>query len=110
LKFSVAKVRGDDLLERIYEKPSEETVRQLGYPILVSMNSWLFSPVIFKACLSIHPSARGELELTDAIQYAIDSLGEQFKVQIFKAPVLDMSSRSDIAIVAEKLRLVRPNP
>jgi dTDP-glucose pyrophosphorylase len=110
LKFSVAKVSREGWLEHIYEKPSEETVRELGYPVLISMNSWLFSPVIYRACLSIQPSARGELELTDAVQYAIDSLKEKFKVLIFKAPVLDMSSRSDIAAVAEKLRGVRPNP
>jgi dTDP-glucose pyrophosphorylase len=110
LKFSVAKVSRESRLEHIYEKPLAETIRELGYPIYVSMNSWLFSPAIYQACLSIHPSARGELELTDAVQYAIDSLEEQFKVLTFKAPVLDMSSRSDIAIVAEKLRGVRPNP
>jgi dTDP-glucose pyrophosphorylase len=110
LKFSVAKVSREMQLEHIYEKPLEETIRELGSPIYVSMNCWLFSPVIYQACLGIHPSARGELELTDAIQYAIDSLQEQFKVLTFKAPVLDMSSRSDIAIVAEKLRGVRPNP
>jgi len=110
LKFSVAKVSREKRLEHIYEKPLEETIRKLGFPIYVSMNCWLFSPVIYRACLGIHPSARGELELTDAVQYAIDSLQEQFKVLTFKAPVLDMSSRSDIAIVAEKLQGVRPNP
>jgi dTDP-glucose pyrophosphorylase len=110
LKFSVAKVSRENRLEHIYEKPSEETVRKLGYPIFVSMNCWLFSPAIYRACLGIHPSARGELELTDAVQYAIDSLQEEFKVLTFKAPVLDMSSRLDIAVVAEKLRGVRPNP
>jgi dTDP-glucose pyrophosphorylase len=110
LKFSVAKVSQDGRLERIYEKPDEDTVRKLGNPIYVSMNSWLLSPVIYQACRSIRPSARGELELTDAVQYAIDSLKESFKVITFKAPVRDMSSRSDIAIVAEKLKDVRPNP
>jgi dTDP-glucose pyrophosphorylase len=110
LKFSVAKVSGEKRLEHIYEKPFEETIRELGFPIYVSMNCWLFCPVIYRACLSIHPSPRGELELTDAVQYAIDSLQEQFRVLAFKAPVLDMSSRSDIAIVAEKLQGVHPNP
>jgi dTDP-glucose pyrophosphorylase len=110
LKFSVAKVNREKRLEHIYEKPSEELICELGFPVYVSMNCWLFSPVIYRACLSIHPSTRGELELTDAIQYAIDSLEEQFEVLTFSAPVLDMSSRSDIAIVVEKLRGVRPNP
>ncbi len=110
LKFSVAKVSGDGRLEHIYEKPAQETIRELGNPILVSMNCWLLSPVIFQACVGIHPSARGELELTDAIQYAMDSLNERFQILTFKAQVLDMSSRSDIVIVAEKLRGMRPNP
>jgi dTDP-glucose pyrophosphorylase len=110
LKFAVAKMSKERQLIRIYEKPSEETIHELGHPIFISMNSWLFSPVIYRACLSIHPSARGELELTDAVQYAMDSLREKFTALTFKAPVLDMSSRSDIAIVAEKLRGVRPNP
>lgn len=110
MKFSVAKVNGEMQLEHIYEKPSEETIRELGSVIYVSMNCWILSPVIHRACRSILPSARGELELTDAVQYAMDSLGERFKALVFKAPVLDMSSRSDIAIVAEKLRGIRPNP
>jgi glucose-1-phosphate thymidylyltransferase len=110
LKFSVAKVNAEGWLEHIYEKPFEETIRELGNPILVSMNCWVFSAAIFRACLSIHPSARGELELTDAVQYAIDVLKEKIQVLTFRAPVLDMSSRSDIAIVVEKLRGLHPNP
>jgi dTDP-glucose pyrophosphorylase len=110
LKFSVAKVSSEGRLAHIYEKPSEDTIRELGSPIYVSMNSWLFTPVIHRACTSIQPSARGEMELTDAVQYAIDTLGEPFHVLTFKAPVLDMSSRSDIANVAEQLRNVHPNP
>jgi glucose-1-phosphate thymidylyltransferase len=110
LKFSVAKVKDSGYLERIYEKPSEDQIRELGVPVYVSMNSWVFSPAIYRACLAIHPSTRGELELTDAIQYAIDSLQERFKVLTFRAPVLDLSSRSDIAAVAEILRGTAPKP
>jgi dTDP-glucose pyrophosphorylase len=110
LKFAVAKISGDGRLERIYEKPSEETVGMMGTPIYVSMNCWLFSPTIFKACLRISPSARGELELSDAVQYAIDELNEPFKVLAFEDSVLDLSSRSDIAAVAERLRGIDPNP
>jgi dTDP-glucose pyrophosphorylase len=109
-KFSVAKVRNDGSLERIYEKPSEDQIRELGVPLYVSMNSWVFSPVIHQACRSIKPSPRGELELTDAIQYAMDSLKERFRALKFQAPVLDLSSRSDIAAVAEKLRNIDPKP
>jgi hypothetical protein len=48
--------------------------------------------------------------LTDAVQYAIDVLNERPKVLTFQSPVLDLSSRSDIAAVAEKLRGVDPKP
>ena len=110
LKFALAKISRDAHLERILEKPTEDVVRQLSLPVYVSMNCWVFSPVIFRACQSIHLSARGELELTDAVQYAIDSLNERFKVLHFQGAVLDMSSRSDIAIVADKLQGLSPNP
>ena len=110
LKFAVAKVDKEGYLSHIYEKPREDTVRELGFPILVSMNCWVFSPSIFHACLRIRPSARGELELTDAVQYAIDVLNERHKALTFRSPVLDLSSRSDIAAVAERLRGISPNP
>jgi glucose-1-phosphate thymidylyltransferase len=109
-KFAVAKVNSEGCLERIYEKPLPETIRSLGSPVYVSMNCWMFSPAIFKACLSISPSARGELELTDAVQYAIDVLKEPLRVLTFTSPVLDLSSRSDIAAVADRLRGIIPNP
>jgi dTDP-glucose pyrophosphorylase len=110
LKFALAKISKENCLEQILEKPSEATVRAMSSPLYVSMNCWVFSPAIFQACQSIHPSPRGELELTDAVQYAIDKLNERFRALTFQSPVLDMSSRSDIAVVAEKLRGVNPNP
>ncbi|MBN2317540.1 MAG: nucleotidyltransferase family protein [Acidobacteria bacterium] len=110
LKFAVVKIDGDGYLERIFEKPSEDTIRELGDPVYVSMNSWVFSPDIYRACSNIQPSQRGELELSDAIQYAIEELKVKFKVLTFQAPVLDLSSRSDIAAVTEKLRGTQPNP
>jgi dTDP-glucose pyrophosphorylase len=110
LKFAVAKISKEGYLDRIYEKPSEETIRTLGFPVYVSMNCWVFSPAIFKACLSIKLSARGELELSDAVQYAIDILNEPMKALTFQDSVLDLSSRSDIAAVAERLRGINPNP
>jgi glucose-1-phosphate thymidylyltransferase len=68
------------------------------------MNCWGFGPAIFDACAAVAPSPRGELELTDAVQHAIDSLGVNFRVLRFHAGVLDLSSRSDIAAVAARLR------
>ena len=110
LKFSIAKIDKDGYLERIYEKPQEDTVRGLGSPLYVSMNCWVFAPSIFEACRRIRPSARGELELTDAVQYTIDVLKERVKALVFRTPVLDLSNRSDVAAVAEKLRDLDPKP
>jgi len=67
------------------------------------MNCWRFETTIFTACRSVSPSARGELELPDAVQYAIDSLGERFRVVPLQAAVLDLSSRKDITVVAARL-------
>jgi glucose-1-phosphate thymidylyltransferase len=110
LKFAVAKIDREGNLEKIYEKPSEETIRALGDPVYVSMNCWVFSPEIYRACSHIQPSQRGELELSDAIQFAIEELKEKFKVLTFRAPVLDLSSRSDIGAVTGILRGTQPNP
>ena len=57
---------------------------------------------------AIPMSARGELELQDAVQYARDQMGVSFRVLTFHDGVLDMSSRGDIASVAERLRDVEP--
>ncbi|MDR1728988.1 MAG: nucleotidyltransferase family protein [Acidobacteriota bacterium] len=109
-KFSVAEVGADGFLKRIHEKPSEETLRALPAPVLVNMNCWLFPPVIFEACRNIEPSPRGELELTAAVQYAIDALGARFEAVALREAVLDLSGRADIANVAGRLRALRPRP
>jgi dTDP-glucose pyrophosphorylase len=110
LKFAVAKVDEKGCLERIYEKPDESIIKSLGAPLYVSMNCWMFTPAIFSACLQIKPSARGELELTDAVQYAIDIMKEKLIALTFRDSVLDLSNRSDIAAVAKKLQSISPNP
>ena len=101
-KFAVVEADQENRLRRIVEKPDAATLRRLGSPLGVSMNCWRFGPAIFAACRAIAPSPRGELELTDAVQYAIDH-GSSFDVIWCKAPVLDLSSRGDIAPVASRL-------
>ncbi len=96
-------------LERIVEKPDEETLSRLPRPLWLSMNCWRFGPSIFEACRHIVPSPRGELEIPDAVQYAIDHLNEVFRVLHVRAAVLDMTSRSDIASVASQLQAVEVN-
>jgi len=94
-------------LRRIVEKPDEALVASLTPPVIVSMNCWAFGPAIFTACRAIRPSARGELELPDAVNHAITRLGERLTAVPASGPVLDLSRRSDIASVAHALRDVR---
>jgi len=108
-QFAVGEIDKRGLLRRIIEKPDEATLASLARPLWVSMNCWRFGPSIFKACRRIGPSPRGELELPDAVQYAIDVLGEQFRVVQIRAPVLDLTSRSDIAPVKAALSGVEVN-
>lgn len=109
-RFAVVQIDDAGMLERIVEKPDETAVASLGSEVFVSMNSWSLPPEIYQSCRSIKPSARGELELPDAVQHARDELGVAFRVLRFHAGVLDLSDRGDIAAVAERLRGVVPRP
>jgi len=102
-QFAVGKIDQRGHLQRILEKPDEATLATLPRPLWLSMNCWRFGPSIFEACRKIPPSPRGELEVTDAVQYAIDVLGEPFRVVEVRAAVLDMTSRRDISTIAERL-------
>jgi dTDP-glucose pyrophosphorylase len=102
-RFALLRVSRDEELEGIVEKPDAATIQAFGPDALVSMNCWLFGPLIFDACAAVTPSGRGELELADAVQRAI-AMGERFRVLRFSRPVLDLTSRSDVADVARRLR------
>jgi glucose-1-phosphate thymidylyltransferase len=102
-RFALLRVTRDGDLEGIVEKPDAATMAAMGPDALVSMNCWLFGPLIFEACAHVTPSARGELELADAVQWAIAS-GERFKVLRYSRPVLDLTSRADVEDVARRLR------
>ena len=106
--MSVIEVDSDGHLVRIIEKPNAAQLASHTGEMLVGMNSWSFTPEIFQACRSIAPSPRGELEIQDAVQFARDELGVQFTVLTFHDGVLDLSSRGDIASVADGLRHVEP--
>ena len=108
--FAVVETRGDGTLSRIIEKPSQELIDRLPRPIAVSMNCWRFDADIFSACAAIEPSARGELEITDAVQYCIEELGTQFRVVPSQTAVLDLSRREDIPSVADRLAAVEVCP
>jgi glucose-1-phosphate thymidylyltransferase len=100
--FAVGRV-ADGLLRQVIEKPSAEVLASLGQKVYLSMNLWWFDHAIFDACRAIPPSPRGEYEITDAVQYAIDSLGSKYAARLIEAPVLDLSSRADVGPVTERL-------
>jgi glucose-1-phosphate thymidylyltransferase len=104
-RYALLRVR-DGWLEDIVEKPDAMTYASMGEHALVSMNLWSFSPVIFDACERVSSSSRGELELPEAVRIAVHQMGIGFRVFPMQAGVLDLSSRPDVASVAELLKHV----
>jgi glucose-1-phosphate thymidylyltransferase len=102
-RFGALDIGDGGYLRRILARPDESMLRT-GGEVYASMNCWLFTPEIFRACREVPLSPRGELELPRAVQLAIDSHGMKMKAILMRAPVLDLSSRGDIAAVAERLR------
>ena len=102
-RFGALDIDADGYLRRILVSPTEEML-SLGGPVYSSMNCFLFTPEIFRACREVPVSARGEFELPQAIHYAIDHDWMRFKVVRVAGAVLDMSSRGDIAGVQSILR------
>jgi glucose-1-phosphate thymidylyltransferase len=93
----------DGVLQRIIEKPDAATMSARA-DAPVSMNCWRLDSKIFRACRDVQPSSRDELELPNAIQYAVEVLGERFAMIPADAPVLDLSRRADVAKVTARLQ------
>ncbi len=102
-KYAVLDVDASGLLRGIVEKPDEAAWARIGKDAPISMNCWRFGPAIFEAARAIGLSPRGEYELADAVQHAIDVLGEGFEVVPAREGVLDLSMRGDIPSVARRL-------
>jgi glucose-1-phosphate thymidylyltransferase len=64
--YGVAELTGDRV-SQLVEKPAEPKTN------LALVGVYMFTPAIFAAARAIEPSARGELEITDAIQQLVDT-------------------------------------
>ena len=105
-RFGALDIDAKGYLRRILVGPTEEMLSS-GTPIYSSMNCFLFTKEIFRACREVPLSARREYELPQAVHLSIDRNYMRFKVVRVSAPVLDMSSRADIARVGEYLKGIR---
>jgi len=95
------------VLTALIEKPDADMWDTLtARRALISMNCWRVPPSLLDFCRVLKPSARGELELPQAIRDAIEA-GVRFRVVRSEDGVLDLSGRGDIATVADRLRDVR---
>lgn len=100
-RFGAMQTDADGVLLRVLVTPT--AAMQEAGELYASLNCWLFTTAIFAACRAVRPSARGELELPQAVHLAIDQ-GMRIAVLKVQAPALDMSSRGDVASVTERLR------
>ncbi len=108
--YAILQIAPDGSLADIVEKPDDEMVAALGDEFFVSMNCWKLDERIFEACRLVPPSARGEVELPNAVRYAVRTQKQRFLTFPVHAGVLDLSHRSDIAQVARRLETIEARP
>lgn len=99
--FGVAYLDDGNRLVRLVEKPESPKSD------LALIGIYLFTPVIHEAIRHIRPSGRGELEITDALQWLIDA-GYDLGIHVVAGFWKDTGSVGDILevnrLVLERLR------
>ena len=99
--YGVAELDGDRV-KRLVEKPPEPATN------LALVGVYMFTAGIHDAARAIVPSARGELEITDAIQYLVDD-GKRVEPHIVRGWWKD-TGRLDDMLEANRLVLDRIEP
>ncbi|HVM12001.1 MAG TPA: glucose-1-phosphate thymidylyltransferase [Actinomycetota bacterium] len=97
-RFGVAVLEGDRVV-RLVEKPKEHISD------LALAGVYIFNPTVFRAASAIEPSHRGELEITDAIQYLIDH-GYRVRAEMITGWWKDTGKMEDL-IEANRIMLER---
>lgn len=97
-EFGVAAFDGERLA-RVVEKPKDPPSD------LAVIGIYMFTPSVFDAIASIRPSARGELEITDTIQWLIDA-GANVRADIVAGEWIDTGKHDDL-LAANRLILER---